>query len=121
MPIVDVDYQDGILFAREVDRITEQDAHDWAQAITRYMENGPLVTVIDARQAGYIEQEARRVFVRIAKDPRFIASAVVTTEALSTQTARTLSILAPSAHTHIFERLEDAFSFAQQKIGAGVG
>jgi anti-anti-sigma regulatory factor len=118
MPIVDVQFKDGVLFAREEGRITEADAREWARMIATYIEeyHAPVVSIIDATAVTYIEQDARKVFVRAANMPQFVATAVVTNDPLTIQTARVLGMMAPDQHTHVFSTLEEAEAFVRDII-----
>lgn len=123
MPIMDMHFKDGIFFACEVDYINEHDAREWAQRLEEYAADSatPIVTLIDAREATAISNEARRVFAQASETPNVCVAAVVVNQAnrLAVQQSRITALLSTvrkSHDTHFFDSLEEAYQFASQHV-----
>lgn len=122
MPIVDLHFENGILFAREEGEITEDDARDWAHQIQHYaaISSTPVVALVDAMHVTYISHKARQIFIKVANTRNFRASAIATQDQTTLQTARVLGMMAPDNHTYIFDNLPEAEQFALELVnGAG--
>lgn len=118
MPITEMYFNDGILFAREQGRIEKQDAKRFAEQILHYASkhSGPVAAVIDALEVNYISTDARKIFVRVSSVPNFAFSSVAAKDAITVQTARVLGSMSQDGHTYIFATLEDAWDFALSRI-----
>jgi hypothetical protein len=123
MPILDVQFENGIFFAREVDYITEDDAHNWARALGHYAaaSSKPIVALIDAREVTAISNDARRVFAMASETSNVAVAAVVVNQVnrLATQQSRITALLSAVRKTHdtyFFESLAEAEEFAGQYI-----
>lgn len=114
MPIIDIHFENSILFAKEIGEISEEDALEWAHQVQHYAEHSPtpIVALIDAIDVKFISHKARKIFIKAANTRNFKASAVATHDQSTIQTARVLGIMAPDKHTYIFDNLEQAHQFA---------
>ena len=79
MPIVDVQFQDGILYACEVGYVTADDAQEWVQALNQHAQHSPtpIRLLIDACQATTICNDARKIFAKASDTPNVLVSAIV--------------------------------------------
>src|SRR5690606_6700923 len=118
MPITEMYFNDGILFAREQGRIEKVDAKRFAEQILHYASkhSGPIATVIDALDVKYISTDARKTFVRASTIPNCAFSAVAAKDAITVQTARVIGSMSQDGHTYIFATLEEAWDFALSRI-----
>lgn len=121
MPVVDVHFENGIFFAREVDYITADDAHNWARALAHYatISASPIVALIDAREVTAISSDARRVFAMASETANVQAAVVVVNQInrLAAQQSRITALLSAvrkTHDTHFFESLAEAEEFAGQ-------
>ena len=118
MPITDVQFDNGIFFAREVDYITGDDAHNWARVLGHYAANSPMpiVAMVDAREVTAISNDARRVFAMASETSNVRAAVVVVNQInrLATQQSR-ITALRPSKGG------EALYAFAASRKRGGMG
>lgn len=118
MPITEMYFNDGILFAREQGRIEKVDAKRFAEQVLLHASkhSGPIAAVVDALDVKYISTDARKTFVRASTIPNFAFSAVAAKDAITVQTARVIGSMSQDGHTYIFATLEEAWDFALSRI-----
>ncbi len=119
MPIVDMNYENGIFFAREVGCIDQNDAKLWAETMFHHARNStfPIVLLIDALEATSITAEARRVFAKSAETPNVKVGAVASNNDRVMQHSRITALLGTvrkTHDTHFFNTLEEASEFASK-------
>ncbi len=121
MPIVDIQFENGIFFAREMDYITGDDAHHWARTLGHYAAASPMpiVALVDAREVTAISNDARRVFAKASETSNIRAAVVVVNQInrLATQQSRITALLSAVRKTHdtyFFESLVEAEEFIRQ-------
>lgn len=125
MPIIDLQFENGIFFAREVDYITGDDAHNWARALGHYAAAYaiPIVALVDAREVTAISNDARRVFAMASETANVRAAVVVVNQGnrLATQQSRITALLSAVRKTHdtyFFESLAEAEEFIGQIVSS---
>lgn len=118
MPIYDMEFRDGIFFAREVGRIDQADAELWAHYANRFAAASisPIVALVDAREVTSITPEARRIFVKASYIPNLKCGAVAARDVVSQQSSRIVGWMAERDHTHVFQTLEEARAFAESQV-----
>ncbi len=123
MPIVDMQFKDGIFFACEVDYIDEHDAREWARHLADHAASSPtpIASVVDARQVTAISNEARRVFALASETPNVSVAVVVVNQAnrLAAQQSRITALLSAvrkSHDTHFFDTPDEAYQFVSQYV-----
>ena len=117
MPIVDMNYENGIFFAREVGCIDQHDAKLWAETMLHHARSSsfPIVLLIDALEASSITAEARRIFAKAAETPNVKIGVVASNNDRVMQHSRITALLGAvrkSHETHFFSSLEEAREFA---------
>lgn len=123
MPITDIQFDNGVFFAREVDYITEDDAHNWARALGHYaaVSPKPIVALVDAREVTAISNDARRVFAMASEISNVRVAVVIVNPGnrLATQQSRITALLSTVRKTHdtyFFESVTDAEEFIGQIV-----
>ena len=123
MPIIDIQFENGVFFAREVDYITADDAHNWARALGHYAAANPMpiVALVDAREVTAISNDARRVFAMASETSNVRVAVVIVNQInrLATQQSRITALLSAVRKTHdtyFFESVVDAEEFIGQII-----
>ena len=120
MPIVDMQFEEGIFFARELGRIEKEDAEAWADAARHYAElsPSPIVALVDALEVTHVTAMARQVFALASGIPGLKVASVATSDASVTQTAQIIGLMARNHHTYVFPTLEQARIFAEAQAEA---
>lgn len=118
MPIVDMTFENGVFFSREIGQVDERDARLWAEALHHcaLSSRTPIVVLIDALQATGITSDARRVFARASETPNVRVAAIVTHNPRVTQQCRITALMGTvrSSHeTHFFDTREEADQFVR--------
>ena len=121
MPIVDMTFENGVFFSREIGPVDERDARLWAEALHHcaLSSRTPIVILIDALQATGITSDARRIFARASETSNVRVAAVATNNPRVTQQCRITALMGTvrSSHeTHFFETLEEADQFARHHL-----
>ena len=124
MAIRDIQFQQGIFFAREIGKIEKADAEEWAEALRHCAESSPVpvVILVDAREMTLISPEASKVFNKAAETPNVRVAAIATTKPLATVMSRTVAMMSrvgQSHETHVFNSYEEAERFAFSQTAAG--
>lgn len=119
MPISDMRFENGILFAKERGHITGEDALVWLENLRAYAAESPvpIVILIDARELTFISTAAQKIFAKAAETPNIKVASVATGTPLATQLSRIVGLLSrvrQTHDTHIFHTLEEATHFARQ-------
>lgn len=117
MPIVDMSYENGIFFVREVGCIDQHDARLWAETMLQHARSSsfPIVLLIDALEASSITAEARRIFAKAAETPNVKIGVVASNNDRVMQHSRIAALLGTvrkTHETHFFNTLEEAREFA---------
>lgn len=121
MPVVDIWFENGIFFAREVGVVNSDDARLWTESLYHYARSSrqPIVIVVDALQATTITAEARRIFARASETPNVRIAAIATGTLRVTQQSRITALLSTvrSSHeTHFFTTMEEANQFVSSYL-----
>lgn len=116
MPIVDMQFKNGIFYAREFGRIDREDAQAWAQQLAEYASHHPtpIIALVDATEVIHITTDARKIFYKASHIPNFLASVVAAQNIASAQAARVLSLMVDENQTHILPTIEEAHAHAVQ-------
>ena len=123
MPIIDMRFENGMFFAREVGDIDVQDAQEWAARLRSAAESysSPIVALVDAMDVEFVHAEARDVFVRASHTPNVRVIAVAVASVLAVVTARSIILRGEPGKTYTFVTLAEARSFAKRILdGASV-
>ncbi len=123
MPICDMQFDQGIFFAREIGKIDRADAEAWTEALRQCAASSPtpVVILIDAREMTLIAPDASKIFNRAAETPNVRVAAVATSKPLAAVMSRTVAMLSrvgQTHETHIFNTLEEAERFARAHVSA---
>ncbi len=118
MPILDMSFENGMFFAREVGTVDGNDARKWVEALQRCAKVSatPVVILVDALHATTINAEARRIFAQAAETPNVRIAAIACKDLRVTQQSRIAVLMGSvrSTHeTHFFDTLEEATQFAR--------
>ena len=123
MPIVDMQFQNDIFFAREVDYVGESDALAWVKALNYHTQINPsrIILLIDATEATTISNAARKIFAQASDTPNVqVAAVAVNPENMrGAQHSRITALLASIRKTHetyFFDSLEEAIQFIRQYV-----
>jgi hypothetical protein len=126
MPIVDMQFENGIFFAREVGTISRNDAEVWADMLRQFARHSPepVVILIDATQLGMVTPDAGKVFTRAAETPNVRVAAIAAGAGMAELQSRMISLMSrvgQTHETHVFAQLAEAQRFALEHVGARTG
>lgn len=124
MAIRDIQFEQGIFFAREIGKIEKADAEEWAEALRRCASASPVpvVILVDAREMTLISSDASKVFNKAAEISNVRVAAIATSKPLATVMSRTVAMMSrvgQSHETHVFNSYEEAERFAFSQTAAG--
>ena len=121
MPIVDMQFENGIFSVREVGYVSAEDALSWVQAARHHALNNetPITLLVDATQATTICMDARKIFAQASDMPNVqVAAVAVNPENMrGAQHSRITALLASirkTHETHFFDSMEEANQFISQ-------
>lgn len=116
MPITDIDFSNGIYYAKETGYITREDAELWAKYARKFAAESPtpIVALVDALDVTAIANEARQIFVKAAKTPNLKISAIASNAPIPTTATRIIGMMVDKDHTNVFPTFEEALRFARQ-------
>ncbi len=124
MPVVDIQFQNDILFASEIGYVTADDAQEWVEALNQYAQQSPtpISLLVDASQATTICNDARKIFAKASDTPNVRVSAIVVNPAnmRGAQHSRITAMLASirkTHETHFFDSIDEARQFVNQYNG----
>lgn len=122
MPVLDIQCEDSICFAREVGYLSREDAEQWAEALSRYasLSPTPVAALIDARDVTFIAMEARMIYARAAAIPNLAFTAVVANCALTVQFTHMIQFMSGMRPRHIFPTIEQAQQFITATLDTAV-
>jgi anti-anti-sigma regulatory factor len=118
MPITDLRFEHGILFARESGQISGEDALRWLETLRACAAENPvpIIVLIDARELTFISTTAQKIFTKAAETPNVKVTAIAAGTRLATQLSHIASLLSrvrQTHDTHVFRTLEEATQFAR--------
>ena len=128
MPIVDMQFEDGVFYAGQVGYVSAEDARDWVQALSLHAQHSPdpISVLIDASQATTICNDARKLFAQASGTPNVKVAAVAVDpqhNVRGAQHSRITALLASirkTHDTHFFDSIEEAAQFVNGYSGQAV-
>ena len=123
MPIVDMTFENGIFFAKEVGTVNDKDARLWVDTLGGYAAASPVpvIVLVDAMELSAITGGARDIFVESSTIPNVAASVIAVRDLITAQVSRALSARGRRGATHLFSNLEEARRFAEQQAILAAG
>ena len=116
MPIINIHFEEGVFYCKEVGEITPDDAVRWAHHAERFAEESPypIVALIDATECTFVTAKARAIFARASSMPNLAHAAVAVSDFKVKQSVQLIAMMALQKHTHVFDTIEAAAQFAYQ-------
>ena len=117
MPIINIHFEEGVFYCKEVGEITPDDATRWANYAERFAEESPypIVALIDATECTFVTAKARAIFARASAMPNLAHAAVAVTDFKVKQSVHLIAMMALQKHTQVFDTIEAAAQFAYQQ------
>jgi hypothetical protein len=122
MPIIDMTFENGVFYAKEVGQVEKSDAETWARALRGYAATSPtpIVAVIDANEVNFVSAAARMIFAEASKTPKLKAICVGARDMMTMQMARVIGLLGERGRTFVFISMDEARKSAFEHLRANV-
>lgn len=120
MPIIDMHFENNLLFARQVGHVDGQSARQWVESLAHYAARSkyPIGVVMDATCVESVSNTAKHTFVRAVQIPNVKVAAVATSSTTFKPTARVIEMMADRQLVRIFPTVEEAVQFVQEQLQA---
>lgn len=121
MPIHQMNYENGVFFAKQVGYLDNVDVRMWANALSNHAQDAstPVVAVVDMVEVNRICSTMPRIITDLLTAARIRGVVLVIGDSASSQTTRIISKLSDLGRVCVFPTFDEARRFAGSKLEKG--
>lgn len=123
MPIHNMNFEDGVFFAKQVGYVDDVDARMWMNAFKKYANanTSPIVALVDMREVDRLCPTVLRVFNALQGMDNVMGVALIASEQMNSRNAQVMSKLSAVPSLRVFSTLDEGHSFARMRLNPSVG